>query len=497
MQLVRHASARRGLDLAVMFVVAIWLLLPASALAQTATPTTPQPTQGTTPTAQATAQATAQPTTAAAPALTLSESKAAVGASITANGSGFKPSETVDVTFNGQSVGTPTVAGNGAFSLSFAVPEVPPGTYGVLAKGRDSGLSASTNFETVAGPATISFSVPQAAAGTAISITATGFTPGEVVTLLFNGAEIGTPTADTTGTVTTPFTIPTLSPGTYVAEAHGQTSGFDASASLTVVATTGTPAPTAQATAVPTTGAVPAAPPMAHDERYFVQTGYRVDSDQVWGFFNDFGAVSTFGFPVSRMMTFLGCPVQMFQALIIQVCGNGPPALINMLDPEIFPYTQVNGSTFPATDPTMKANTPPVDSPTYSTDIVTFVNGNVPDAWNGKPVNFLQTFNSLGGLTIWGAPISQPAADPANANFVYQRFQRGIMHFDGTQNVTQRILLADYLKAIIMNQNVPPDLLAQSQSSRFFNQYCPGQTMWLCRPADLGGTDLTFAFEKG
>ena len=47
------------------------------------------------------------------------------------------------------------------------------------------------------------------------------------------------------------------------------------------------------------------------------------------------------------------------------------------------------------------------------------------------------------------------------------------------------------------NQNVPSDLLAQSQTSRFFNQYCPGQTMWLCRPADLGGTDLTFAFEKG
>ena len=41
-------------------------------------------------------------------------------------------------------------------------------------------------------------------------------------------------------------------------------------------------------------------------------------------------------------------------------------------------------------DATMKANTPPVDSPTYSTDIVTFVNANVPDTWNGKQVNFLQ-----------------------------------------------------------------------------------------------------------
>ena len=500
MHLERHTSAGRGLVLVLTFAIAAWLLLPSSALAQTATPSTPQPTQGTTPTAQATGQPTAAaatPTAAAAPGLTLSESKAAPGTSITANGSGFRATETVDVTFNAQNVGSPVVAANGAFSLSFAVPEVPLGMYGVLATGRDSGLSASANFEAVAGAAAISFSVPQAAPGTAISITATGFTPGEVVTMLFNGAQIGTPTADTNGTVTTPFTIPTLSPGTYVAEAKGQTSGFGATASFSVVVSSGTPAPTPQATAAPTTGPAPNAPPMVHDERYFTQTGYRVDSDQVWGFFNDNGAVSTFGYPVSRMMTFLGCPVQMFQALIIQLCGNAPPALINMLDPDIFPYTQVNGSTFPSADATMKANTPPVDSPTYSTDIVTFVNANVPDTWNAEPVNFLQTFNSLGGLTIWGAPISQPAADPANANFIYQRFQRGIMHFDGTQNVTQRILLADYLKAIIMNQNVPPDLLAQSQNSRFFNQYCPGKPMWLCRPADLGGTDLTYAFEKG
>jgi len=499
LQLDHRTSAARGPAFVLTFAIAAALLLPSPALAQTATPTTPQPTQA--------ATATAQPTTTAAPALTLSNSRAASGTSVTANGSGFRPTETVDVTFNGTSVGSPAVADTGAFSLSFTVPQVPLSTYGVLATGRNSGLSASANFEVVAGAASITLSVPQAAPGTAISITATGFTPGEVVTLLFNGAQIGTPQADPNGTVTLPFTIPSLSPGSYVAEAHGQTSGFDASASFTVLAPTGTPgatgtpaataAPTAGTTATPTPGPVQNAPTMAHDERYFVQTGYRVDSDQVWGFFNDYGGVSTFGYPVSRTMTFLGCPVQMFQALIIQICGNNPPALINMLDPDIFPYTQVNGSTFPPADDAMKNSTPPVSDPNYSTNIVTFVNTNVPDTWQGHPVNFLQTFNTLGGLTIWGAPISQPAADPANANFIYQRFQRGIMHFDGTQNVTQRILLADYLKAILTNQNVPPDLLAQSKNSRFFDQYCPGQAGWLCRPAELSGTDLTFAFEKG
>ena len=62
---------------------------------------------------------------------------------------------------------------------------------------------------------------------------------------------------------------------------------------------------------------------------------------------------------------------------------------------------------------------------------------------------------------------------------------------------TESILLADYLKAIVINQNVPPDLLQQSRETRFFNQYCPGQTNGLCRPNDLPGTDLTFAFEQG
>ena len=111
-------------------------------------------------------------------------------------------------------------------------------------------------------------------------------------------------------------------------------------------------------------------------------------------------------------------------------------------------------------------------------------------------MNFQQTFNSLGGLTIWGAPISNPQPNPANANFIYQRFQRGVMHYTVGQG-TQSILLADYLKAIIMNQNVPTDLAAQSRETRYFNQYCPASALWLCRANDLPGTDLTYAFVNG
>jgi hypothetical protein len=100
-------------------------------------------------------------------------------------------------------------------------------------------------------------------------------------------------------------------------------------------------------------------------------------------------------------------------------------------------------------------------------------------------------------LEVWGAPISEPAADPHNRNFVYQRFQRGILHFDAASAVTRGILLADYFRAILRDADLPPDLREQSVGSRFFAQYCPGVPGWLCRPDDVPGTDLTFAFAPG
>jgi hypothetical protein len=479
--------------------LSLLVMLPATAFGQSAT-STPMPTTVSSPTA------VASPTTVAGPSLSLSSTSGLSGATITANGGGFQSGETVDVSFNGQSVGTPTVNNGGTFSLSFNVPSMAPGQYGVLAKGRASGSTASSSFTINQGAATLSFNPTQAAPGAELTVTGAGFRPGESVSIAFNGPTVGTATADTSGNVTWTFTIPAnLAAGQFGVTATGATSGTVTNATYTLVAgatpvatTAPTAAPTAQATAtpVPTNQPVANAPAMVHDDRYFSQTGYRIDDDNIWNFFNQYGGIATFGYPSSRMMTFLGCPVQMFQRQIIQVCQGQGAALINMLDPEIFPYTQVNGSTFPGPDATMKNNTPQVGSPTYATDIVNFVSQNVPDTFNGQPVNFMQHFTSTGGLTIWGAPISQPAPDPANSGFIYQRFQRGIMHYiSGTG--TESILLADYLKAILMGQGVPPDLQAQSSESKYYAQFCPGNPQWLCRPNDLPATDLTFAFVQG
>lgn len=312
----------------------------------------------------------------------------------------------------------------------------------------------------------------------------------------------GTPSPATT-TATTTATTP--------ASTNTATPASTTSPTASPLVTT-TPAGTAAPSGTPQ-----AAPALSHDERYFAETGYRVDDDQIWSYFNARGRVDVFGFPVSRPFSFLGCRTQIFQRQVAQVCTGHGPALLNLLDPEIFPYTKVNGSTFPAPDDALKNSTPRVDSPTYGTAIVDFVRTNAPDTFEGDGVNFGRTFfNSITAqqagtndpsllplmdLEVWGAPISRPQRDPANANFVYQRFQRGILHYERAANVTHGILLADYLKQLLLGPtmagaNLPADLTAQAQGSRFLGQYCPGQTGWLCRPADLPGTDLTFAFER-
>lgn len=258
--------------------------------------------------------------------------------------------------------------------------------------------------------------------------------------------------------------------------------------------------PTAAATGTPAATATPVAqqaPSLTHDAQYYAQTGFRVE-DQMVQYFQSRGAVDTFGYPVSRVFTFLGCPVQMFQRLIIQMCSGAQPALINLLDPEIFPYTRVNGSVFPSPDDQLKAQTPAVGSPEYA-NIITFIQSVTPDQFSGQPVNFWQTFQARGGLEVLGAPISRPQPDPSNANFIYMRFQRVILHY--RQGIgTEPLLLADYLKQIMLGPNapnLPQDLQQQASGSKFYAQYCRGGTRWICRPDQLPGTDLTFAFEQG
>jgi hypothetical protein len=331
-----------------------------------------------------------------------------------------------------------------------------------------------------------------------------------LIGILFSGSALGqataTPSATVTGTAaaTTPTGTPTAGPPTLTP------TGTPVVVTATVTATSTITTTPLVVTATPTQ--TPAAPAMIRDARYFAQTGYRVDNDVIWDYFNRRGGVTTFGFPVSRTFLFRGVQVQFFQRRLVEIGPNGQARQANLLDPELMPYTKVNGATFPGPDPAVQSAAPP---PTDSNATIAFVQNRAPDQFNGRQVNFYQTFantvpfqvafpnggdpNLLPGidLEMWGVPISNPAADPANANFIYQRWQRGIMHYRVECNCTEAILLADYLKAILTGQNLPGDLDAQANGSIFYKQYDPSQPQWTRDRARLPNTDMTYAFVQG
>jgi N-acetylmuramoyl-L-alanine amidase len=251
------------------------------------------------------------------------------------------------------------------------------------------------------------------------------------------------------------------------------------------------------------------------DPRAFSQTGYRVSDDKIWAYFNGRGGVRTFGYPVSNVFTMFGLPVQMFQRAILQIQPDGGVTIMNLLDGDLLPFTKMNGSTFPAPDPELVAKFPVVGTPDYHQKALQFVKEYAPDTWQGLSVGFHKTFSGTvraadafprGGadqgllqgfnLEVWGLPTSRPAFDPANGGFVYQRFQRGVMHFDASTGATQGLLLADYVKSLLTLSDLPTDLASEAKSSKLLGQFEPKAPLWVSRPADLPSSNLAGAFKR-
>jgi len=248
------------------------------------------------------------------------------------------------------------------------------------------------------------------------------------------------------------------------------------------------------------------------DARYFAETGFRIDNDRVWDYFTHRGGTRVFGLPTSRTFQFMGATTQFFQRQVVQVTATDVHAL-NILDDGFLPYTRMNGSTFPAAQASIISATPSAASSDFGSRIIDFVRATAPDTWEGLPVRFFQTFSSTVGyqdafpagggsedlvplfdLEMWGAPTSAPARDVQNHDFVYQRFQRGIMHYDDECKCTEGLLLADYLKAIITGVNLPDDLAQQASQSPLFKQYDITTHSGPLRPSELSSSNLANAF---
>ncbi len=250
------------------------------------------------------------------------------------------------------------------------------------------------------------------------------------------------------------------------------------------------------------------------DPRSFSQTGYSISNDAFWDYFQHRGGIRTFGYPVSNVIRLLGKPTQIFQRQILQLEADGSVSTLNLLDDGVLPITRVNGSTFPPAIPSLTTSLPAPDSDGYLDQVLGFVAQTAPDRWNGLPVDFGQTFretvacsDALGAgaacsdqllagfaLEIWGLPTSQPAPDPNNPDFVYQRFQRGIMQYSRGTGATEGLLLGDWFKKVVVGADLPPDLAAQVVGSPFYAQYSAFAPSGVARPQELPQTSLAGAF---
>lgn len=258
---------------------------------------------------------------------------------------------------------------------------------------------------------------------------------------------------------------------------------------------------------------LPSSEPTSAQSHCFPETGYCIGNTAFAEYFDRRGGVQSFGYPTSRVFKLHGFPVQMFQGHVMQLQPDGRVGTLNLLQAGLMPVTRINGSAFPAEDPVLVGATPKVGSPDYAGQMVAFTQQNVPNEFEGKPVGFGSAFDATidlatafpngGGnaalkpllaLEIWGAPTSRPMRDPTNPTFVYQRFQRSIMHYREACACTERILLADWFKNVITGQDVPFDLMQQMYDSPFRNQWAPGSPYGLARPGALPESDFTNAF---
>jgi hypothetical protein len=101
----------------------------------------------------------------------------------------------------------------------------------------------------------------------------------------------------------------------------------------------------------------------------------------------------------------------------------------------------LDGLTVPPADPALVFVSPTPDQPNYAARLDAFLQVTVPDTWNGQPVAFLSTLNDT-GVDVLGLPTSQPATDPNNPNFIYQRFQNGVLFYNATEGATSVLPLS-------------------------------------------------------
>jgi hypothetical protein len=208
-------------------------------------------------------------------------------------------------------------------------------------------------------------------------------------------------------------------------------------------------------------------PPPAHaqgDPHALPDAQFAITDDAIWTFFVEHGGADTFGEPISRQFVWPGVSsaAQLFQRTALQVQPDGSVQVLPLAT--LLPYTGFAGLTVPAVDPAIAFLTPAANQPNYSARLRVFLKTVVPEP-------FWSSFNDGGGAVVWGLPTSPPSVDPNNSHFAYQRFQNGVLMNNANAGTTQALPLGQYLKNVLTNKDVPPDLAREMAESPLLRQF--------------------------
>jgi hypothetical protein len=264
--------------------------------------------------------------------------------------------------------------------------------------------------------------------------------------------------------------------------------------------------------------------------RYFSETGFSVVNDDIWVYYHRRGGYRTFGPPISRMFVLNGIEMQLFQKGLLQVNTEGAVSVVNLLEAPFLPYDSIGDLLLPPTEEGVIAAAPDPAAPNFGEATQEFVRVIAAESHDGQPTRFYSNFlttvlfreaffdgngdpNLIPGfaLEIWGLPTSGasyhivgyeagPPEGPEivpifDRNIVMQRFQRGVMRFDGPDRRTAAVPLGIYLRAVIRAEALPDLAMAASESSPLWAQYNPEAVNWIDRPDELPDTNLVLAFE--
>jgi hypothetical protein len=250
-----------------------------------------------------------------------------------------------------------------------------------------------------------------------------------------------------------------------------------------------------------------------NDQRYFSESGFRVDNDAIWSFFSGHGGPRAFGLPISRSFKLHGYPTQIFERHVLALTDSGEARVVSLLDSGWMPYTQILNRPIPAYDAGLTATAPAGDSESYVDDMYAYVQANLPDTLDGYATSFFRMFSDtmapidqegvepilvkiavLQNLDIWGIPTSRPLRDLLRSGVVSIRMERGVLRFDAACQCTSPLPLGSYFKAVLTGNELPADLEQQAPDSPYLRQYDVGTNIGPYRDWQLPNTDLSYAF---